>query len=91
MAEDIKIRNSMSLRALKASQDGAAVKFIKSPKTEKCFFECGTVQGYISKKLLANPNATTDDVGYAECYSEVHNTWIPCLFLASASNVFKTL
>ena len=91
MAEDIKPRNSMSLRAFKASQDGAAVKFIKSPKTGCCFFECGTVKGYISKSLLANPDAALDEIGYAECYSEEHDTWIPCLFIASTNNVFKTL
>lgn len=82
--------NQKSARQLIQSQNNEPIQFIRSPKTNKLFFTCGNIKGYVSKKL-ANVLQTVDidDVNYADVNTE--DGVIPCLFMKSADNVVRTL
>lgn len=82
--------NQKSARQLIQSQNNEPIQFIRSPKTNKLFFTCGSISGYVSKKL-ANVVQTVDidDVSYADV--NTGDNVIPCLFKKSADNVERTL
>lgn len=82
--------NQKSARQLIQSQNNEPIQFIRSPKTNKLFFSCGSITGYVSKSL-ANVLDTVDvdDVSYADVSTE--DGVIPCLFVKSSDNVVRTL
>lgn len=87
---DFTIRNRMSAGALKDSQH-ARIDVVESPKTGKLFFQCGTIKGYIVKKLASCYKETPiEDVEYGEILStqgETAGKYVPCLFLKGKNNV----
>lgn len=90
MAQNFNARNQMSLRSFKSLHNDAKVNIVKNPNNGNVFFECDGVQGYVSKKLAANLSSTDiDDIQYADITAEDGNV-IPCLFVASKSNVLKS-
>lgn len=82
--------NQQSARQLIQSQNGEPIQFVRSPKTNKLFFACGGIKGYVSKSL-ANVISTVDidDVNYADVTTD--DGVIPCLFLKGKDNVVRTL
>jgi hypothetical protein len=70
------------------------IDFVENPKTNKLFFVCGSIKGYVSQKL-ADVLDTVDvnDIRYAEIHATIKGveTDVPTLMLASKSNVKRTL
>lgn len=82
--------NQKSARQLIQSQNNEPIQFIRSPKTNKLFFSCGSIRGYVSKKLAdVVKTVDIDDVNYADV--NTGDGVIPCLFLGSTNNVERTL
>lgn len=90
MAQTFNAQNQMSLRSFKSLHNDAKVNIVKNPNNGNVFFECDGVQGYVCKKLAANLSSTDiDDIQYADITAD-DGSVIPCLFIASKSNVLKS-
>lgn len=92
MAQNIVTSNRMSATQLVTSQN-SALQFIQNPKTNKVFFVCGNIRGYVS------PNAAKimdtcelKDLQYGEVSID-GNAAVPCLMIVgnSQQNVKRTL
>lgn len=80
--------NRKSLRALMQEQQSTA-DVIQNPKTGKLFFTCGSIRGYISKKLAQVYQTTpAEDVEFADVTTD-DGVCIPCLFLKGKNNTKK--
>ena len=73
------VTNRMSARALKEKY--GEIKFIKVTNTNKVFFACGNIKGYVSKLVRESLNEITiDDIQYAEISINGEKA-VPCLFM----------
>lgn len=93
----IKVRNRMTASQL-ILKENAEIQFINNPNTNKLFFECGSIRGYISPAVAAKiDQVALEDLQYAECAKPGTEDWIPCLLfqsnspLAPNSPVMKTM
>ncbi len=85
-------RNQMSGRELKAQH--GAIEFVENPKTNKLFFACGTLRGYVSPKVqeaVTKGNLTIDQINYAQCSTDGGDNWVDCIMMKSTNNVKMTL
>lgn len=87
---DFTIKNRMTASALKEQQH-AKIDVVRNPKTGKLFFQCGTIRGYMVKKLAACFKSTPiEDIEFGEILStqgETAGKYVPCLFLKGKNNV----
>jgi len=66
-------------------EQNAEVKTFKSSKSDKLFFECGKIRGYVSPaaaERLKNPNCSIDDFNFAMVAKEGEEP-IPCIMIAN--------
>lgn len=93
-ASTMKVRNRKIARELVISQN-APLQFINNPTTDKLFFQCGEIRGYVSPSVRAKINEVTlEDLQYAECAPPDSENWFPCLMFRSDSylaNGIRTL
>ena len=70
------------------SANHATLDIIRSPKTNKVFFTCGTIVGYVSKKAeeLITKGCAMQDLEYAEVTTD-DGTVIPTIFPRATANV----
>lgn len=84
--EKMQVRNRMSASQLVVSQN-SSLQFINNPNTNKVFFMCGNVKGYISPAVAAKMDTVgLEDLQYAECAKPGTNDWVPCLMMVGNSN-----
>lgn len=79
------ITDRMSAEQLKQREKVERIDFFRGNK-ENLFFVCGTVQGYVHKKLqeaLENHTANLYEVQYAVIRKEGEKEGVPCLFLGA--------
>lgn len=91
--EKMQVRNRKSATQLVISEN-AELQFINNTNTNKLFFMCGTIKGYVSPAVRAKMDSVTlEDLQYAECAQPGSDTWIPCLMMVgnSEANVKRTL
>lgn len=72
-------------------EQNAVVKTYKTPKSDKLFFECGKIRGYVSPaaaERLEDPQSTLNDFEFA-MVTKRGNTAIPCIMLSSKKRVTK--
>lgn len=91
-SDNITATNRMSAKQLIVSQN-AALQFVNNPKTNKIFFVCGKVRGYVSpaaQKLV--DTGKLEDFQYAEV-SVDGKPAVPCLMAVgnSKANVKREL
>lgn len=92
MATTFTAKNEMTAREL-INQHGR-IDFVENPKTNKLFFVCGNIKGYVSEKLAqVIDTVETEDIRYAEIHATIKGveTDVPTLMLASKNNVKRTL
>ncbi|MCR5039043.1 MAG: hypothetical protein K6A94_06870 [Bacteroidales bacterium] len=66
-------------------EQNAEVKTFKSSKSDKLFFECGKIRGYVSPaaaERLKDPNCSIDDFNFAMVAKEGEEP-IPCIIIAN--------
>ena len=83
MNKTIEISDKKTLKQLVLEQN-AEVKTFKSPKSDKLFFECGKIRGYVSPaaaERLKDPNCSIDDFAFAMVAKEGEEA-IPCIMIA---------
>lgn len=81
----MKVRNRKTAEELVISEN-APLRFINNPNTNKIFFECGKIRGYVSPAVSAKVNdVELEDLQYAECAKPDTEDWIPCLLFKSDS------
>lgn len=86
--------NEMSAADLKV-RNNANIDFVRSPKTGKVFFVCGSTKGYVSKaaqKNLEEGSLTLENLRYCDMSIDGKPA-VPCLMMIgdSRKNVLKTL
>lgn len=92
MATTFTAKNEMTAREL-ISKHGR-IDFVENPKTNKLFFVCGSIKGYVSEKLAqVLDTVEAEDIRYAEIHATIKGveTDVPTLMLASKNNVKRTL
>lgn len=65
-------------------EQNAEIKFFRLAKSEKLFFECGKIRGYVSpaaEERLKDPNCSIDDLTFAMVAKEGEEA-IPCILIA---------
>lgn len=81
----VKVRNRMTASQL-ILKENAEIQFINNPNTNKPFFVCGSIRGYISPAVAAKMNQVTlEDLQYAECAKPGTEDWVPCLLMQGNS------
>ena len=83
----MEISDKRTLKQLVLEQN-AEVKTFKSPKSDKLFFECGKIRGYVSPaaaERLKDPNCSIDDFGFAMVAKEGEEP-IPCILILKKEN-----
>lgn len=93
-SERVTKTNEMSAADLKV-RNNANIDFVRSPKTGKVFFVCGSTKGYVSKaaqKSLENGSLTLESLRYCDMSIDGKPA-VPCLMMVgnSKQNVLKTL
>lgn len=91
--EKMQVRNRKSAQQLVISEN-AEIQFINNPNTNKVFFMCGTIKGYISPAVAAKIDSVgLGELQYAECAKPGTSDWVPCLMMVgnSTANVKRTL
>ena len=79
----MEISDKKTLKQLVLEQN-AEVKTFKSPKSDKLFFECGKIRGYVSPaaaERLKDSNCSIDDFAFAMVAKEGEEA-IPCIMIA---------
>lgn len=92
MATTFTAKNEMTAREL-INKHGQ-IDFVENPKTNKLFFVCGSIKGYVSEKLAqVLDTVEAEDIRYAEIHATIKGveTDVPTLMLASKNNVKRTL
>ena len=91
--EKMQVRNRKTAEQLVISNN-APLQFINNPNTNKVFFMCGDIKGYVSPAVAkALDTVELKDLQYAECAKPGTSDWIPCLMMVgnSEANVKRTL
>lgn len=91
--EKMQVRNRKSAKQLVIGEN-APLQFINNPNTNKVFFTCGTVKGYVSPNVRDKMDSVAlEDLQYAECAKPGTDDWIPCLMMVgnSEANVKRSL
>ena len=93
-SERVTKTNEMSAADLKV-RNHSDIDFVRSPKTGKIFFVCGSTKGYVSKaaqKKLEEGSLTLESLRYCDMSID-GNPAVPCLMMVgdSKKNVLKTL
>lgn len=84
--EKMQVRNRKTAEQLVISEN-AELQFINNPNTNKVFFMCGSIKGYISPAVAAKLDTVQlADLQYAECAKPGTNDWVPCLMMVGNSN-----
>lgn len=89
----MQVRNRKTAKQLVISNN-APLQFINNPNTNKVFFMCGSVKGYISPAVRNKLDSVTlEDLQYAECAQPGTDNWVPCLMMVgnSQANVKRSL
>ena len=91
--EKMQVRNRKTAKQLVISEN-SPLQFIHNPNTNKVFFMCGSVKGYISPAVRVNLDSVSlDELQYAECAQPNSDNWVPCLMMVgnSGANVRRSL
>lgn len=84
--EKLQVRNRKTATQLVISEN-AELQFINNPNTNKVFFMCGTVKGYVSPAVTAKLDTVDlEDLQYAECAKPNTDDWVPCLMMVGDTN-----
>ena len=92
MTTNYSATNEMTAREL-INKHGQ-IDFVENPKTNKLFFVCGSIKGYVSQKLAeVLDTVDVNDIRYAEVHAVIEGkpTDVPTLMLAGKNNVRRTL
>ena len=85
-SNNIQASNQMSAKQLVTRQN-AEIQRVINPKTNKAFFVCGSIFGYISPRadeLFTSGEATLDELQYAEVSIDGKEP-VPCLMVKGNS------
>ena len=88
---ELVIKNRMTASQL-VRANGGSLDFVENPHTNKLFFVCGSVRGYVSKNVRDNMDTVTlDQLQYGEIEANINGkpTSVPTLFMANVANVKK--
>lgn len=91
--EKMQVRNRKAAKQLVISEN-STLQFINNPNTDRMFFMCGSIKGYVSPAVAQKLDTVgLDDLQYAECAKPGTNDWVPCLMMVgnSTANVKRTL
>lgn len=93
-SERVTKSNEMSAADLKV-RNNASIDFVRSPKTGKVFFVCGSTKGYASKavqRALESGSLMLENLRYCDMSIDGKPA-VPCLMMVgnSRQNVLKTL
>lgn len=89
----MQVRNRKSAKQLIISEN-SKLQFINNPNTNRVFFMCGPIKGYVSPAVRAKMDTVTlDELQYAECAQPGTDNWVPCLMMVgnSEANVKRSL
>lgn len=94
--EALEVRNQKSATELVITAN-SMIEFKTNPKTQKLFFACGNITGYVSPKVKENlESVTLEDLNYAEIKKpglpDINpetgkSNWVPCLMMAGVKAV----
>lgn len=91
--EKMQVRNRKTARQLVISEN-STLRFINNPNTNRVFFMCGGIKGYVSPAVRAKMDTVTlEELQYAECAQPGTDNWVPCLMMVgnSEANVKRSL
>lgn len=91
--EKMQVRNRKTAKQLVISEN-STLQFINNPNTNKVFFMCGGIKGYVSPAVRAKMDTVTlEELQYAECAQPGTDNWVPCLMMVgnSEANVKRSL